>query len=79
MNFTTIFGIVTIIITIGLMIGLLMLLYAVIQKTVFIPETKKLLNDMFDVGMQKMLEFTKKMSHIEEEKYEVPDRKIEDK
>ena len=50
-----------------------------IQKTVFIPETKKLLNDMFDVGMQKMLEFAKKMSHIEEEKYEVPDRKIEDK
>ncbi len=79
MNFTTIFGIVTIIMAIGFVIALIMVLSAVLAKTVIYPETKKMLNDMFDVGMQKVLEFAKKMSQIEKEKYEDWDRKIEDK
>lgn len=79
MNFTTIFGIVTIIMAIGFVIALIMVLSAVLAKTVIYPETKKMFSEMIDVGIQKSLEFTKKMSQIEKEKYEDWDRKIEDK
>lgn len=79
MNFTTIFGIVTIIMAIGFVIALIMVLSAVLAKTVIYPETKKMFSEMIDVGIQKSLEFTKKMSQIEKEKYEDWDRSIEDK
>lgn len=79
MNFTTIFGIVTIIMAIGFVIALIMVLSAVLAKTVIYPETKKMFSEMIDVGIQKSLEFTKKMSQIEKEKYEDWDCKIGDK
>lgn len=79
MNFTTIFGIVTIIMAIGFVIALIMVLSAVLTKTVIYPETKKMFSEMIDVGIQKSLEFTKKMSQIEKEKYEDWDCKIGDK
>lgn len=73
MNFMTIFGIVTIISTVGIVIALLMLLYAVIQKTIFIPEMKNLFADLFDVGIQKSFKMMEKMKKLEDEKYETWD------
>lgn len=71
MNFMTIFGIVTIISAIGVVIGLLMLLFAFIQKEIVIPEAKKMFADMFDVGIQKSFEMVKRMKKLEDEEYEV--------
>lgn len=71
MNFMTIFGIVTIISAIGVVIGLLMLLFAFIQKEIIIPEAKKMFADMFDVGIQKSFEMMKRVKKLEDEEYEV--------
>ena len=71
MNFMTIFGIVTIISAVGVTIGLLMLLFAYIQKEIIIPEAKKMFADMFDVGIQKSFEMVKRMKKLEDEEYEV--------
>lgn len=73
MNFMTIFGIVTIISAVGVVIGLLMLLFAFIQKEIIIPEEKKLFSDMIDVCIQKSIKMMEKMKKLEDEKYEAWD------